>query len=151
MVIFRNYQWGAEKRNTTLWFDDNFVGTELNLGVEYAKVAEGCGLKGVQVRGMDALTEALRAAVKAQMENNETTFIEVRAEPGTGRALPPRCHEEADGGRRHRPRGYAAAAGGIAAAGRRRRSPLAARVSGRRSRNPVLRCLLGRSGRKLLP
>ncbi|NNF71928.1 MAG: sulfoacetaldehyde acetyltransferase, partial [Rhodobacteraceae bacterium] len=50
MVIFRNYQWGAEKRNTTLWFDDNFVGTELNLGVEYAKIAEGCGLKGVQVR-----------------------------------------------------------------------------------------------------
>ena len=23
MVIFRNYQWGAEKRNTTLWFEDN--------------------------------------------------------------------------------------------------------------------------------
>jgi sulfoacetaldehyde acetyltransferase len=30
MVIFRNYQWGAEKRNTTLWYDDNFVGTELD-------------------------------------------------------------------------------------------------------------------------
>ena len=30
MVIFRNYQWGAEKRNTTLWFEDNFVGTELD-------------------------------------------------------------------------------------------------------------------------
>ena len=30
MVIFRNYQWGAEKRNTTLWFDNNFVGTELD-------------------------------------------------------------------------------------------------------------------------
>ena len=28
--IFRNYQWGAEKRNTTFWYDDNFVGTELN-------------------------------------------------------------------------------------------------------------------------
>ena len=28
MVIFRNYQWGAEKRNSILWFDDNFVGTE---------------------------------------------------------------------------------------------------------------------------
>ena len=77
MVIFRNYQWGAEKRNTTLWFDDNFVGTELNLGVEYAKVAEGCGLKGVQVRSMDALTEALRTAVKEQMEDNVTTFLEV--------------------------------------------------------------------------
>ncbi len=76
MVIFRNYQWGAEKRNTTLWFDDNFVGTELNLGVEYAKIAEGCGLKGVQVRGTAELTDALAAAVKGQMENNETTFIE---------------------------------------------------------------------------
>jgi sulfoacetaldehyde acetyltransferase len=77
MIIFRNYQWGAEKRNTTLWFDDNFVGTELNLGVEYAKIAEGCGLKGVQVSGMDALTETLRTAVKEQMEDNITTFIEV--------------------------------------------------------------------------
>ncbi len=76
MVIFRNYQWGAEKRNTTLWFEDNFVGTELNLGVEYAKIAEGCGLKGVQVRGTEALTEALRTAVKEQMEDNVTTFIE---------------------------------------------------------------------------
>ncbi|MFT4792884.1 MAG: sulfoacetaldehyde acetyltransferase [Paracoccaceae bacterium] len=77
MVIFRNYQWGAEKRNTTLWFDDNFVGTELNLDVHYAKVAEACGLKGVQVASMDALTAALSAAVKAQMEDGVTTFIEV--------------------------------------------------------------------------
>ncbi len=77
MVIFRNYQWGAEKRNTTLWYNDNFVGTELNLGVEYAKIAEGCGLKGVQVTTMDQLTETLRTAVKEQMEDNVTTFIEV--------------------------------------------------------------------------
>ncbi len=76
MIIFRNYQWGAEKRNTTLWFDDNFVGTELNLGVDYAKVAEGCGLKGVQVRGMEALTDALNTAVKEQMKDGVTTFIE---------------------------------------------------------------------------
>ena len=77
MVIFRNYQWGAEKRNTTLWFEDNFVGTELNLGVEYAKIADGCGLKGVQVRGMTELTETLIEALREQMENNVTTFIEV--------------------------------------------------------------------------
>jgi len=76
MVIFRNYQWGAEKRNSTLWFDDNFVGTELNLGVEYAKIAEGCGLKGVQVTSMDELTDALRVAVKEQMEDGVNTFIE---------------------------------------------------------------------------
>lgn len=77
MVIFRNYQWGAEKRNTTLWFDDNFVGTELNVGVNYAKVAEGCGLKGVQATTMEELTEVLRTAVREQMEDGVTTFIEV--------------------------------------------------------------------------
>ncbi|MFT7057574.1 MAG: sulfoacetaldehyde acetyltransferase [Pseudorhodobacter sp.] len=77
MIIFRNYQWGAEKRNTTLWFDDNFVGTELNLNVNYAQVAEGCGLKGVQVTGMEQLTEVLNTAVKAQMNEGVTTFIEV--------------------------------------------------------------------------
>ena len=77
MVIFRNYQWGAEKRNTTLWYNDNFVGTELNLDVEYAKVAEACGLKGVQVTTMQALTDALAEAVRAQMEDGVTTFLEV--------------------------------------------------------------------------
>ncbi|MGB1156422.1 MAG: sulfoacetaldehyde acetyltransferase [Alphaproteobacteria bacterium] len=76
MVIFRNYQWGAEKRNTTLWFEDNFVGTELNLDVNYAKIADACGLKGVQVTSMDALTDALNTAIKEQMENGVTTFIE---------------------------------------------------------------------------
>jgi sulfoacetaldehyde acetyltransferase len=77
MVIFRNYQWGAEKRNTTLWFDDNFVGTELNTGVDYAKVAEACGLKGVKVDTQETLTQALRTAINAQMKDRVTTFIEV--------------------------------------------------------------------------
>lgn len=77
MVIFRNYQWGAEKRNTTLWFDDNFVGTELDLRVSYAKIAEGCGLKGVQVKAMEDLSQALDQAIKVQLEDKETTFIEV--------------------------------------------------------------------------
>ncbi|MEM8876589.1 MAG: sulfoacetaldehyde acetyltransferase [Pseudomonadota bacterium] len=77
MVVFRNYQWGAEKRNSTLWFDDNFVGTELNEGVDYAKVADACGLKGVQVTTMAETTDALREAIRQQMEENVTTLIEV--------------------------------------------------------------------------
>jgi len=76
MVIFRNYQWGAEKRNTTLWYADNFVGTELNPDFSFAKVAEGCGLKGVTVRTQTDLTEALATACEAQ-ESGVTTFIEV--------------------------------------------------------------------------
>lgn len=77
MVIFRNYQWGAEKRNTTLWFDDNFVGTELDLDVSYAGIAQACGVKGVQVTTMTELTDALAEAIRTQMEDNQTTFIEV--------------------------------------------------------------------------
>ena len=77
MVIFRNYQWGAEKRNTTLWFDDNFVGTELDEQVSYAGIANACGVKGVAVYSMDELTDTLNAAIDDQMKNGTTTFIEV--------------------------------------------------------------------------
>lgn len=76
MLIFRNYQWGAEKRNTTLWYDNNFVGTELDPHLSYAKVAEGCGLKGVTAKTQAELTEALRTACAAQAKG-VTTFIEV--------------------------------------------------------------------------
>ena len=76
MVIFRNYQWGAEKRNSILWYDDNFVGTELDPDLSYAKVAEGCGLKGIKVRTMDELTNNLRTACEEQAKG-VTTFIEV--------------------------------------------------------------------------
>jgi sulfoacetaldehyde acetyltransferase len=76
MVVFRNYQWGAEKRNNTLWYDDNFVGTELNPNLSYAKVAEGCGLKGVVASNTTALSAALRTACDDQARG-VTTFIEV--------------------------------------------------------------------------
>ena len=76
MVIFRNYQWGAEKRNSILWYDDNFVGTELDPKLSYAKVAEGCGLKGIQVKTPEELTNAIQIACKVQNEG-VTTFIEV--------------------------------------------------------------------------
>ncbi|AVO39056.1 sulfoacetaldehyde acetyltransferase [Pukyongiella litopenaei] len=77
MVIFRNYQWGAEKRNTTLWFDDNFVGTELSTEVSYAGIARACGVDGVAVSTMAELTDELNKAVTRQMKEGKTTFIEV--------------------------------------------------------------------------
>lgn len=75
-IVFRNYQWGAEKRNSTLWYDDNFVGTELDEQVSYAGIARACGLQGVVARTMDELTDALAQAVRDQMENGKTTLIE---------------------------------------------------------------------------
>ena len=77
MIIFRNYQWGAEKRNTTLWYDDNFVGTELDDKVSYAGVAKACNLEGIAVFSQEELTDALNKAIDAQMKDGKTTFIEV--------------------------------------------------------------------------
>ena len=77
MIIFRNYQWGAEKRNTTLWFKDNFVGTELDTKVSYAKMADACGFLGKTANSMEELTSILKDAINEQMKNNKTTFIEV--------------------------------------------------------------------------
>jgi sulfoacetaldehyde acetyltransferase len=76
MIVFRNYQWGAEKRNSTLWYEDNFVGTELDERVSYAGIAQACGLQGVQARTMDALTDALTKAIEDQMTHGKTTLIE---------------------------------------------------------------------------
>ncbi len=76
MVIFRNYQWGAEKRNSILWFDDNFVGTELDPELSYARVANACGLKGVAVKTMEETTNAIRQSCEDQ-KKGLTTFIEV--------------------------------------------------------------------------
>ncbi|MEL6293385.1 MAG: sulfoacetaldehyde acetyltransferase [Pseudomonadota bacterium] len=75
-IVFRNYQWGAEKRNSTLWFDDNFVGTELDEEVSYAGIAKACGLQGVVARTMDELTTALNKAIDDQMNHGKTTLIE---------------------------------------------------------------------------
>ncbi len=74
-VVFRNYQWGAEKRNSTLWYEDNFVGTELDEQVSYAGIAKACGLNGVIARTMEELTVALRQAIVDQMAG-KTTLIE---------------------------------------------------------------------------
>jgi sulfoacetaldehyde acetyltransferase len=74
-IVFRNYQWGAEKRNSTLWYADNFVGTELDEGVSYAGIAQACGLKGVIARTSEELTAALDQAIKDQ-KAGITTLIE---------------------------------------------------------------------------
>ena len=76
MVIFRNYQWGAEKRNSILWYDNNFIGTELDPELSYAKIAEACGFRGVKVPTQTELTETIKDACNAQ-NKGITTFIEV--------------------------------------------------------------------------
>ena len=107
-MVFRNYQWGAEKRNSILWYDDNFVGTELDPNLSYAKVAEGCGLKGVAVKTQAELTEALRKSCEDQKQGHHHLHRD-RAQPGTRRAVPARRDEEARRRRRHQARRHAPA------------------------------------------
>ena len=59
-----------------MWFDDNFVGTELDPELSYARVANACGLKGVAVKTMEETTNAIRQSCEDQ-KKGLTTFIEV--------------------------------------------------------------------------
>ena len=76
MVIFRNFQWGAEKRNSILWFNNNFVGTELDSELSYSKIANACGLKGVTVKTMEETTKSIKQSCEDQ-KKGITTFIEI--------------------------------------------------------------------------
>ena len=111
MVVFRNYQWGAEKRNSTLWYDDNFVGTELDTQVSYAGIAKACGLQGVS---RPHHGRAARCAGQGGRRPDEAWQDHAHRgddQPGTGRALPPRRDEEARRRRRHQQGRHAAPEG----------------------------------------
>ncbi len=76
IIVFRNGQWGAEKKNDILWFDERFVGTELGDTFSYAAVAEAFGCRGVRVATMEALTGAVSQACELQ-DSGTTTLVEV--------------------------------------------------------------------------
>ena len=76
VVVFRNGQWGAEKKNDILWFDERFVGTELGDDFSFADVANAFGCTGVRVATMADLTKAIAAGCAAQA-NGVTTLVEV--------------------------------------------------------------------------
>ena len=76
MIVSKNYQWGAEKRNSKLSSNHNIVGTELDPELSYAKVADACGLKGVTVKTMEETTKAIKQSCEDQ-KKGITTFIEI--------------------------------------------------------------------------
>ena len=59
-----------------MWYDNDFIGTELDPEFSYAKIAEACGSKGVQVKTPQELTEAIKTSCEEQ-QKGITTFIEV--------------------------------------------------------------------------
>ena len=67
---------GCRKKKHYPWYDNNFIGTELDPNLSYAKVADACGLKGVTVKTMEETTAAIKKSCEDQ-KKGITTFIEV--------------------------------------------------------------------------
>jgi sulfoacetaldehyde acetyltransferase len=114
MVIFRNYQWGAEKRNSILWYDNNFVGTELDPASAMRALRKAAGSRRHGAHDGGELTEALRTAC-AEQAHGRHDLHRSAAEPGARRTVPARRDEEAGRRRRHPAQGHAAAKPGMSA------------------------------------
>lgn len=76
-VVFRNRQWGAEKKNQVEFYNRRFIAGELDNGESFAEMARSMGAEGVVVDSLDNVGAALKEAIDAQMLEGKTTVIEV--------------------------------------------------------------------------
>jgi sulfoacetaldehyde acetyltransferase len=75
-IVFNNGQWGAEKKNHVDFYENRFVGVNLDRQPSWAAVARAMGAEGLTIDKLADVGPALRAAVKAQDEGR-TTVLEV--------------------------------------------------------------------------
>jgi sulfoacetaldehyde acetyltransferase len=71
-VVFNNGQWGAEKRNQIDFYNDRFLGTELE-NPSFAEIARAMGAQGHRIDEPDQIGDALREATSSQ----QPTVLEV--------------------------------------------------------------------------
>lgn len=76
-VVFRNRQWGAEKKNQVEFYGRRYIAGELDNGESFAAMAESMGAESIVVDQLDEVGPALTKAVDAQMNEGKTTVIEV--------------------------------------------------------------------------
>jgi len=75
-VVFNNGQWGAEKKNHVDFYENRFVGVNLDRQPSWASVARAMGAEGIRVEALSDVGPALRAAAAAQREG-KTTVLEM--------------------------------------------------------------------------
>jgi sulfoacetaldehyde acetyltransferase len=75
-VVFNNGQWGAEKKNHVDFYENRFVGVNLDRQPSWAKVAQAMGAEGHTIEKLADVGPALSAAAKAQGEG-KTTILEM--------------------------------------------------------------------------
>jgi sulfoacetaldehyde acetyltransferase len=75
-VVFNNGQWGAEKKNHVDFYNNRFIGVNLDKQPSWAAVAQAMGAEGVRIEKPSDVGPALRAATAAQREGR-TTVLEM--------------------------------------------------------------------------
>ncbi|HSC24284.1 MAG TPA: sulfoacetaldehyde acetyltransferase [Casimicrobiaceae bacterium] len=75
-VVFNNGQWGAEKKNHVDFYENRFIGVNLDKQPSWAAVAKAMGADGVRIEKVSDVGPALRAAAAAQREG-KTTVLEM--------------------------------------------------------------------------
>ncbi len=71
-VVFNNGQWGAEKRNQIDFYNDRFLGVNLE-NPSFAEIARSMGAQGVRVDAPDQIGDALREATAS----DRATVLEI--------------------------------------------------------------------------
>jgi len=75
-VVFNNGQWGAEKKNHVDFYENRFLGVNLDKQPSWATVARAMGAEGVMIDTAGDVGPALRAACNAQKQG-KTTILEM--------------------------------------------------------------------------
>jgi len=75
-IVFNNEQWGAEKKNHVDFYENRFVGVNLDKQPSWAAVAKAMGAEGQRVEKLSDVGPALRTAAAAQSEG-KTTILEM--------------------------------------------------------------------------
>jgi len=75
-IVFNNGQWGAEKKNHVDFYENRFVGVNLDKQPSWAAVARAMGAEGATIDKLSDVGPALRAAASAQGEG-KTTVLEM--------------------------------------------------------------------------
>jgi sulfoacetaldehyde acetyltransferase len=75
-VVFNNGQWGAEKKNHVDFYNNRFLGVNLDKQPSWAAVARSMGAEGIVVDKASDVGAALAAATKAQQQG-KTTVLEM--------------------------------------------------------------------------
>lgn len=77
-VVFQNYEWGAEKKNQIDYYNNRFVGTNLNENPSYAQLARDMGAEGIRIEDYREVQDAVMDAVGL----DKPTVIEAVIEGG---------------------------------------------------------------------